>query len=139
MSERRIAILLFVSLLLTYIYVFPHWLDWNQNSRFDLTAAIVERGELSIDAYVANTGDYAEWNGRTYSDKTPGLSFLAVPVYALTHKLTEIPAVQAIITTLGRSPAAAATVNRPIDQVPDQQFIFTANIALATLVTVAVP
>jgi hypothetical protein len=139
MSERRISILIFVSLLLTYLYIFPHWLDWNQNSRFDLTAAIVERGELSIDAYAANTGDYAEANGRAYSDKTPALSFLAVPVYALTHKLTEIPAVQTIITALGRSPAAAATVNRPIDQVPDQELLFTANMALATLVTVAIP
>ncbi len=93
----------------------------------------------SIDAYVANTGDYAESNGRAYSDKTPGLSFLAVPVYALTHKLAENQAVQTAITTLGRSPAAAATVNRPIDQVPDQEFVFAASMALATLVTVALP
>jgi hypothetical protein len=139
MSERRVSILIFVSLLLTYTYIFPRWLDWNQNSRFDLTAAIVERGELSIDAYVSNTGDYAESNGRAYSDKTPALSFLAVPVYALTNRLTEIPAVQTMITTLGRSPAAAATVNRPIDQVPDRELLFTANMALATLVTVAIP
>lgn len=139
MSERRIAILIFVSLLLTYLYIFPHWLDWNQNSRLDLTAALVERGELSIDAYVANTGDYAESNGRAYSDKTPGLSFLAIPAYALTHKLAEIKAVQTVITTIGHSPAAASTVNRPIDQVSDRELVFTASMAVATLVTVALP
>ena len=105
----------------------------------DLTAAIVERGELSIDAYVANTGDYAESNGRDYSDKTPGLSFLAIPVYALMHKLSEIQAVRTAITTVGRSQTAASTVNRPIDQVSDQEFVFAASMAMVTFVTVALP
>ena len=43
--------------------------------RFDLSAAIVDQGTLSIDAYASNTGDYALFNGRRYSDKAPGLSF----------------------------------------------------------------
>ncbi len=139
MRDRTVSLIIFVTLLLSSSYIFPRWLDWNQNTRFDLTAAIIERGELSIDAYVSNTGDYAEFNGRTYSDKTPGLSFLAIPVYALMHKLTEIEAVQTAITLVGRNPTAALTVNRPIDQVSRQEFIFTANMAVATLITVALP
>jgi hypothetical protein len=139
MSERRITILIFVSLLLAYLYIFPRWLDWNQNTRFDLTAAIVERGELSIDNYVSNTGDYAEFNGRTYADKTPGLSFLAIPVHALTHQLTGIEAVQSAIVSIGRNPTAASTVNRTVDQVPRQEFVFAASMAVSTLVTVALP
>jgi hypothetical protein len=57
---------------------------WNQNSRFDLLRAIVERHTLSIDAYHENTGDKAHFQGHYYSDKAPGLVFLAVPfVYAV--------------------------------------------------------
>ncbi len=53
---------------------------WNQNSRFDLLRAIVERGTLQIDAYQENTEDKVPFNGHFYSDKAPGLVFLAVPV-----------------------------------------------------------
>jgi len=52
---------------------------WNQNSRFDLLRAIVERHTLQIDAYHENTQDKAHFNGHYYSDKAPGLVFLAVP------------------------------------------------------------
>ena len=56
---------------------------WNQNSRFDLTRAIVEQGTLSIDAYEGNTGDKAQREGHWFTDKAPGLSVLAVPAYAV--------------------------------------------------------
>jgi hypothetical protein len=52
---------------------------WNQNSRFDLLRAIVEKHTLQIDAYHENTQDKAHYNGHYYSDKAPGLVFLAVP------------------------------------------------------------
>ncbi len=139
MSERRVAVLIFTCLLLAYLYVFPHWLDWNQGTRFDLTAAIVERSTLFIDDYVSNTGDYAEYNGHAYSDKAPGLSFLAVPVYALIRSTTEIEAVRSILIILGRSPGAARTVNRPIDRVPPDEFIFAARLIFTTWLIVAIP
>ncbi len=60
---------LFLLLLLCYGYFFPRWGDWNQNSRLDLTMAIVEDRTLSIDAYGKNTGDYALFEGHLYSDK----------------------------------------------------------------------
>ena len=53
---------------------------WNQNSRFDLLRAIVEQHTLQIDAYHQNTQDKAHFKGHYYSDKAPGLVFLAVPV-----------------------------------------------------------
>ena len=52
---------------------------WNQNSRFDLVRAIVERHTLRIDAYHQNTQDKAHFHGHYYSDKAPGVAFLAVP------------------------------------------------------------
>jgi hypothetical protein len=56
---------------------------WNQNSRFDLVRAAVERGTASIDAYHENTGDKAMRGAHHYSDKAPGTSWLAIPAYAL--------------------------------------------------------
>ncbi len=139
MRERKTTLTLFIGLLLAYTYVLPHWLDWNQNTRFDLTVAIVERGTFSIDAYANNTGDYAEYNGHAYSDKAPGLSLLAVPVYAVIRPLTELDVVRSIILTLGRSPTAAQTVNRPIDQVSPDELIFAGRLILTTWLIMAVP
>lgn len=139
MGNRKTASIIFTGLLLAYVYIFPRWLDWNQNSRFDLVKAIVEQGTLSIDAYVQNTGDYSIFNGRTYSDKAPGLSLLAVSVYAVSRPLTRWEPVQAMITQLGRSPASAATINRPVDQIPNQEFVFTANLIIATWITIVLP
>src|SRR5262249_24124008 len=44
---------------------------------------IVDRGALNIDPLAGYTGDVASAHGHFYSDKAPGLSLLAVPVYAL--------------------------------------------------------
>ncbi len=55
---------------------------WNQAIRMDLTWAMVERGTVAIDAYAANTGDVAIYEGHLYSTKAPGTSFVAVPLYA---------------------------------------------------------
>jgi hypothetical protein len=61
-------VLLFITLLVGYTYTPPRWQDWNQNSRFDLTMAIVDQGTFRIDDYVSNTGDYALVDGHAYSD-----------------------------------------------------------------------
>lgn len=64
---------------------------WNQNSRFDLTRAIVEDGSLRIDRFEKNTGDDAKRDGHHYCDKAPGVSWLGVPPYALAHALAGPP------------------------------------------------
>ena len=102
----RPELALFGLVFVAYAYFYQAG-GWNQNSRFDLVRAIVEEHSLSIDPYVCmnphptgvphhlNTGDVscrgpegrcqvAEKPGeRTYCDKAPGVSFLAVPAYAL--------------------------------------------------------
>jgi hypothetical protein len=60
---------------------------WNQAVRIDLVWAIVERGSLSIDDFVANTGDWALYEGHYYSAKAPGVSLLAAPLYLLMRGL----------------------------------------------------
>jgi hypothetical protein len=60
---------------------------WNQNSRFALVRAIIERQTLQIDAYQLHTGDRAVWNGHYYSDKAPGQSLMALPAALVAHLL----------------------------------------------------
>lgn len=55
-----------------------------QASRYLLTAAIVERGTLTLDDYEAVLGrDRAVRSEHIYSDKAPGQPLLAVPFYAM--------------------------------------------------------
>jgi hypothetical protein len=72
-----LGLLLFAS----YAYFMPGP-AWNEASRFDLVRALVERKRIDIDPYHVNTEDKAWHDGHHYSDKAPGASFLAVPVYA---------------------------------------------------------
>jgi hypothetical protein len=87
-SDRRIALGLFVLLFVTFAYFYQGG-GWNENSRMDLARALVEDHALSIDRLHHNTGDKAKFGGHYYSDKAPGLSFLAAPVYALVLPLRE--------------------------------------------------
>jgi hypothetical protein len=82
--RRRIEVPLLALVLGAYAYFYQAG-GWNQNSRFDLTRAIVEQGTLSIDAFQDNTGDKAQREGHWFTDKAPGLSVLAVPAYAIVH------------------------------------------------------
>jgi hypothetical protein len=80
--ETRIAAALGVALFLSYAYFYGAG-GWNQNSRFALIRAILERHTLQIDAYQLHTGDRAFWRGHYYTDKAPGASLLALaPVQA---------------------------------------------------------
>lgn len=84
MKDRtdRNGLAVFLVLLVSYAYFYQGG-GWNENSRFDLVRAIVEDHTLAIDRFHGNTGDKALFGEHYYSDKAPGLSFLAVPVYAL--------------------------------------------------------
>ncbi len=74
-------------LFLAYCYFIPRGAMWNADTRIFLAASIVDQGQLSIDPYEQFTGDKAAHDGHYYSDKAPGSSLLAVPVY-LFVKLT---------------------------------------------------
>lgn len=77
-SRWKAAVLLGAVSFITFAYFYEGG-GWNQNSRFDVLRAIVERHTLQIDAYQGNTQDKAHFRGHYYSDKAPGLVFLAVP------------------------------------------------------------
>ena len=90
MSSRTAGALVFATLLLSYTWFFQGG-GYNPNSRLALTRALVERGTLAIDAYPV-TGDWAEHGGRRYTNKAPGLSFLAAPAWVLAAPLAPEPA-----------------------------------------------
>lgn len=64
-------------------YFVPRGVSWNADTHIFLTTSIVDRGSLNIDPLARFTGDVAVAHGHYYADKAPGLSFAAVPLYAL--------------------------------------------------------
>jgi hypothetical protein len=81
-AYRRVLWVLGVALFVSYAYFYQAG-GWNQNSRFALDRAILERHTLQIDEYRLHTGDIAVWQGHYYSDKAPGSSLLALAPVAL--------------------------------------------------------
>src|SRR5512136_716035 len=108
--ERANQIAIAALLLVCYTYAFPRWADWNQTSRFDLVVAVVDHGTLSIDCCVSNTGDYALFEGHTYSDKAPGMSFLGIPAYVMFKGIAAIKPVESALVRLAHSGSLAATL-----------------------------
>ena len=79
---RKLELVLFLVILTIYSF-FVQYPNVNQSTRFDLTRAIVEERTVTIDSYHENTVDKSFSNGHWYTDKAPGLSLLAAPVYAV--------------------------------------------------------
>lgn len=81
-DDRRIALAVFVTAWVSYAY-FQHGGNWGGNALWDLVRAVVERGTIRIDDFVANTGDWSSFGGHFFAAKNPGAGLVAVPVYAL--------------------------------------------------------
>jgi len=101
-ASRRVARGLILGLVFfcSYAYFYEGG-GWNQNTRFDLVRAIVERHTLRIDAFHENTGDKAQVGEHYYADKAPGASLTAVPAVA---------AVRAALRVLNVDPLAPRTI-----------------------------
>lgn len=134
-SPYFLLVLLF---LMVFAYTPPRWQDWNQNSRFNLTRAIVEQQTVRIDDYVSNTGDYAEIDGRYYSDKAPGLSLMAVPVYAITEQLQPL-GLSAVSARLGESESFSTTLNPDGEGINNDRVDTYVALYIATVSVVALP
>jgi hypothetical protein len=78
---HRTEVLLFLLLFLAPAF-FRQPMEYdNTLSRYLLLCSIVDRGTLNIDAYQQYTIDKSDWQGHYYSNKAPGASLLAVPVF----------------------------------------------------------
>lgn len=125
--------------LMIFAYTPPRWQDWNQNSRFDLTRAIVDQGTVRIDDYADNTGDYAIVDGHIFTDKAPGLSLLAVPVYAMTVHVLNPLGLSDITNRLGQSSAFSDTLTPGGEGIDDDRVEIAVALYIATLLTVSIP
>ncbi len=139
MTMRRDMLLIFLTLLVAYVYVLPRWADWSQNSRLNLVRALVEQRTTSIDAYVANTGDYALYNDHTYTDKPPGLSFVALPLYAAALPIIDHPRIQPLLAKAAGGGALSTTLNQSGTGINDEKVRHFVAQALLTATTVAIP
>jgi hypothetical protein len=78
-----------------FCYAYVHQgLGANQNSRLDVLHALFVKKTLSIDDYQKNTVDKSIFDGHYYSDKAPGIVFLALPSFSVSVailKLFQIP------------------------------------------------
>ena len=141
-EQRRkqwIALGLFLLLFLCYGYFFPHWADWNQNSRLDLTFSIVEQHTFSIDSYHTNTGDKLYFEGHYYCDKAPGLSFAGVPVYAAIRPVLTSPVLAPLLDRLSRGGALHDTLNPEGTGINEQKVRFAIAQYVLTVVLVCLP
>lgn len=87
---------LFIFFFITYAYFFQGG-GWTQNTRICLTRAILHEQTFIIDSYkedskdpyfeFVNTGDWALREGHYYTNKSPALSIMAIPGYALGEAL----------------------------------------------------
>lgn len=80
---------LLLAIAVVYLWAFPYFRGIhhaNELPRIYLTQAIVDEGTFAVDRGVQRhgaTADLARRDGRFYSNKAPGMSLLAVPVYAV--------------------------------------------------------
>lgn len=139
MNRSKLRQILFCALFCANIYFLPRWADWNQNSRLNLVLAIVDDGTLHIDKYYQNTGDYAVFDGHYYSDKAPGLSFLAVPVYALVKPVLNTAPAQVLMARLAASSSFADTLNSEGTGIRSEKVYYAIVLYLVTIATAALP
>jgi hypothetical protein len=132
-------IVILVTLLTCYGYFFPRWAEWNQNSRMDLTMAIVDQGTLRIDDYYENTGDYAVYDGHIYTDKAPGTSLLGVPTYLVFKLVSNTPPTRALLHRLSANQALASTLRQGGSGLAEQKVYFASALYVTTFFTVSLP
>jgi hypothetical protein len=78
MSTRARRVLLAAAILFA-AFSLAYGEGWPDVSRLALTQSVAYDGTLRIDRFARQTEDRADFGGHSYSDKAPGVSFLALP------------------------------------------------------------
>ena len=130
---------LFLLLFFSYAYFFPRWADWNQNSRINLTLALIDQGSIAIDDYYHNTGDYAVFNGRIYTDKAPGLSFIGAIPYALYRAIMSLSWSELLLQRASHNAALNATLNPEGSGLLADKLYFAGALYFVTVLTISLP
>src|SRR5437763_2520814 len=80
---QRIGVAFFWMIVVSYAFFIETAANFNTESHLYPAFALVDHHTLRIDAYQTRLGDRARYHGHFYTDKAPGLSFLAVAPYAV--------------------------------------------------------
>lgn len=146
------TLLVFILLSITYGYFYTHG-GFNENSRLALTFAMIDKGTISLDAEdVTNrdsplyTEDLSAKNGRLYTDKAPGSSFIAALAYFPIHQIEKVFGVTLdvrskmhllVFLVLGLTSALAGSLifrlSLYLSKSVCKAFLVTAAIALGTI------
>ncbi|HKP55070.1 MAG TPA: hypothetical protein VJV78_00035 [Polyangiales bacterium] len=81
---RELLLALLVLVISSYAWMFSKVSVPNERTRAYLTVALVDHGTIAIDQSLRRFGavyDLASFGGHYYTDKAPGSSLLAVPIY----------------------------------------------------------
>src|SRR5919199_4051324 len=87
-SDRRVALLLFALVAVPYFSTAVGVMNSMDGPQYALTRAIVEKHTFSLNGYDWIYPDWALVDGKQYSQRSPGISLLAVPLYLYSHALT---------------------------------------------------
>jgi hypothetical protein len=85
----------FAAISILFSGAFPPYGNPNELSRYETIVAAWEHRTFAIDAVVPVLGDHEDKSvsgGKTYSNKAPGLTFAAIPLYALLRIALPAPA-----------------------------------------------
>jgi hypothetical protein len=89
---RELGFAVLVLVVSSYAWMFSRVSVPNERTRAYLTVALVDHGTLQIDEPVRRFGavyDLATFDGHYFTDKAPGSSLLAAPIYALVRIATK--------------------------------------------------
>ena len=87
-GPHAVALGLFLLVWLSVVWFGSNAFNPNNSTRLFAAIALVENHDASIDRFEALTIDKARFGGRTYMDKTPGMTLMALPGVALTDVAT---------------------------------------------------
>jgi hypothetical protein len=92
--RARTVVALYAFCMLYLVPVFPHFLSANELTRWAAVVGLVEHGSLEVswaEPLIGPPMDVARSGSRLYSNKAPGITFLAVPAYLIARPIIGSP------------------------------------------------
>ena len=101
-TPKMWLIILILIVGIVYILSMQGIIDCNSGSLFALVKSIVKKGKLSINEFVKYTKymDCAKRKGDYYTDRPPGTSFAAIPIYLLGGNVTLVSVISGVLSTV---------------------------------------
>ena len=89
-ESRKIGLIIFFVLLLSYLFFSQNYKNSNIVSRMSLTLSILQERTVKINRFHEATTDKAYYNGDYYSDKAPGIALSSLPISTVVYNILRI-------------------------------------------------